>query len=89
MKEGSFTIFNELGFHARAAAQFVKLANNYDCEITVYKDGYSANGKSILGLLTLAASKGSVLRIIASGKHEEEAINTLGQIINNKFGEQE
>ncbi len=87
MKEGRFLISNNLGFHARAAAQFVKLANAYECEIYVYKNGERANGKSILGLLTLAAAKGTTLQIRADGKDEETALSALQQLIENKFGE--
>jgi phosphocarrier protein len=89
MKEGSFIISNKLGFHARAAAQFVKLANAYECEIYVYKNGERANGKSILGLLTLAAAKGTTLKIMADGKDEETALFSLRQLIENKFGEEQ
>ena len=89
MKEGNFIISNKLGFHARAAAQFVKLANTYECEIYVYKNGERANGKSILGLLTLAAAKGSTLKIMADGKDEETAFVSLQRLIENKFGEEQ
>ncbi len=89
MKEGSFVINNKLGFHARAAAQFVKLANTYECEIHVYKNGERANGKSILGLLTLAAAKGTTLRIMVDGKDEETALVSLQKLIENKFGEEQ
>ncbi|MGB9735565.1 MAG: HPr family phosphocarrier protein [bacterium] len=88
MKEGNFVISNKLGFHARAAAQFVKVANSYECEIYVYKNGDKANGKSILGLLTLAAGKGSTLRIVTEGKDEEMALLSLKRLIENKFGEE-
>lgn len=88
MKEGSFTVCNKLGFHARAAAQFVKIANNYECEIYVYKNDEKANGKSILGLLTLAAGKGTILKIVTSGKDEEKALLSLKKLIENKFGEE-
>jgi phosphocarrier protein len=89
MKEGSFIVNNKLGFHARAAAQFVKLANAYECEIYVYKNGEKANGKSILGLLTLAAAKGTTLKIMVDGKDEETALVSLQKLIENKFGEEQ
>jgi phosphocarrier protein len=88
MKEGNFVISNKLGFHARAAAQFVKLANRYECDVYVYKNGEKANGKSILGLLTLAAAKGTTLRVITNGKDEEIALRSLQNLIENKFGEE-
>ncbi len=89
MKEGSFVIINKLGFHARAAAQFVKVANSYECEIYVYKNGERANGKSILGLLTLAAAKGTALKITAKGKDEDSALTSLQKLIEGKFGEEQ
>lgn len=88
MKEGNFVITNKLGFHARAAAQFVKLANTYECEIYVYKNGEKANGKSILGLLTLAAARGTTLKVVTDGKDEEIALRSLQKLIENKFGEE-
>lgn len=89
MKEGNFIINNKLGFHARAAARFVKIANVYECEIYVYKNGDRANGKSILGLLTLAAAKGTMLRIMADGKDEDAALSSLRELIENRFGEEQ
>jgi phosphocarrier protein len=89
VKESEVQIINRLGLHARAAARFVHLANRFDCEITVSKDGSKVDGKSILGLLTLAAAKGSRLRMSASGTDEDAALAELGELIRNRFGEDE
>ncbi len=84
----SFTIQNKLGLHARAAAAFVKIANRYQCDITVHKDGTNVNGKSIMGVLMLAASKGTVIDVKASGHDSEDAMNAIGALISDKFGEE-
>ena len=68
------TIPNEEGLHARPAAKFVKLANNFPCEVWVEKDDEEINGKSIMGLMMLAASQGSVIKVIAEGDDAAEAI---------------
>lgn len=82
-----FKIENELGLHARAAAQFVKIANRYQSEILVTKNKKEVNGKSIMGILMLAAAKGSNIEVSAKGTDAADAINELGQLIKNKFGE--
>lgn len=84
---GTFTITNQLGLHARAAAQFVKIASRYQAEIKVLKDSCEVNGKSIMGILMLAASKGSVITIQGSGEDSKEAVRELGNLVNSKFGE--
>ena len=89
MREGVFIISNTLGFHARAAARFVKVANAFECEVSVYRDGERANGKSILGLLTLAAAKGTALKVVADGKDEAAALSSLRQLIEGKFGDEQ
>lgn len=83
-----FTIANALGLHARAAAAFVKVANRYRSEIFVHKDGVSVNGKSIMGVLMLAASRGTAIDIRAAGDDAQEALDALGQLIADKFGEE-
>lgn len=83
-----FTIKNILGLHARAAAAFVKVANRYQSDIGVHKDGVSVNGKSIMGVLMLAASKGTSIDISAKGDDAEEAVEALGKLIDDKFGEE-
>jgi phosphocarrier protein len=88
MTAQTFTISNELGLHARAAAAFVKIANRYRSNITVKKESVSVNGKSIMGVLMLAASKGTEIAIEASGEDENEALTELGKLIDAKFGEE-
>jgi phosphocarrier protein len=80
-------IVNELGLHARAAANFVKVANKFSSEITVDKNGVSANGKSIMGVMMLAAAKGSVITITAVGEDAKESLEALKELVENKFGE--
>lgn len=82
-----FEILNSLGLHARAAAQFVSLAAKFDSEIYVEKDGYEVNGKSIMGVMTLAAPQGTQLIVKAVGGDAEDAVAKLGELIRNKFGE--
>lgn len=83
----TFTIQNELGLHARAAAHFVKIANRFRSSITVHKDSVAVNGKSIMGVLMLAAAKGTVITVEADGADAEQAVEALGQLIEDKFGE--
>jgi phosphocarrier protein len=85
--ERTLTIQNELGMHARAATKFVQLAGKFPCEITVSKDGHDVNGKSIMGVLMLVASKGSVITIRARGGNAEAAIEALAKLVEDKFGE--
>ncbi|QQR82081.1 MAG: HPr family phosphocarrier protein [Deltaproteobacteria bacterium] len=85
--EKTFTISNELGLHARPAAQFVKIASHYQSNILVHKEDREVNGKSIMGILMLAAPKGTEIKITAEGPDAEEAVKELGELINNKFGE--
>lgn len=82
-----FIISNELGLHARPAAQLVKIANRYKSNIILYKDDREVNGKSIMGILMLAAPKGSEIEIAAEGDDAEAAVHELGDLIDNKFGE--
>ncbi len=81
------TIQNQLGLHARAAAQFVQLANTYNAEVFVSKDGEEVNGKSILSLMMLAAPIGSEITLKAEGSDAVEALDHLLELIENKFGE--
>ncbi|MBD3309352.1 HPr family phosphocarrier protein [candidate division KSB3 bacterium] len=80
-------IQNQLGLHARAAAQFVQTANKFQADVTVSKDGEDVNGKSVLSLMMLAAPLGSEITIKAEGDDAIEAINCLLELIENKFGE--
>ncbi|MFZ9874400.1 MAG: HPr family phosphocarrier protein [Candidatus Methylacidiphilales bacterium] len=81
-------IQNRLGLHARPAAMFVREANRHKCEIHVEKDGETINGKSIMGLMMLAAGMGSRIRIVASGPGAEEAVLALRQLVERKFDEE-
>jgi phosphocarrier protein HPr len=83
-----FTIRNKLGLHARAAALLVKTANHFTAEVMIEKDGIEVNGKSIMGILMLAASKGTKITLKTEGKDAAQALQTLGQLIENKFGEE-
>jgi len=87
MQESDFVIVNRLGLHARAAAQLVQTANRYPCEVTVVKDGEAVNGKSIMGILMLAAPKGAVISVKTDGEQEEEALAGIGRLIDDGFGE--
>ena len=80
-------IGNELGLHARSAALFAKVANQFQAEITVEKGVNVINGKSIMGLLTLAAAKGSRLKITTEGSDAHEALEEIRELIKGKFGE--
>ena len=82
------TIVNKLGIHARPAALFVKTANRFACNILVSKDGEEVNGKSIMGLMMLAAGPGSKLLVHASGPDAAKALAELESLIKRKFGEE-
>jgi phosphocarrier protein len=87
--ESEVQISNRLGLHARAAARFVHLANQFASRITVVKDGTRVDGKSILGLLTLAAARGMKIRVSAEGDDEKEAVDTLADLVRTRFGEED
>jgi len=89
MTELDVQIVNRLGLHARAAARLVHAANHYKCRITVSKGDSKVDGKSILGLLTLAAAKGTRLRLSAQGEDEQDALSELSRLIRGRFGEEE
>jgi phosphocarrier protein len=82
-------IRNKLGLHARAAVRFVNLANRYSASVKVIKDDTEIDGKSILGILTLAAIQGSSVALRVSGKDEDEAMKALTALVKDKFGEKE
>lgn len=83
-----FKISNQYGIHARPAALFVKAASRFDAEINVEKDGNVVSGKSIMGLMTLEAGRGSVLRVTAEGDDSEEALDHLEDlVVKRKFDE--
>lgn len=82
-------IANKLGLHARAAARLVQLASSFGSEIKIGRSGKEVNGKSIMGVMMLAASRGSPIEIVASGEDEEQAVCSLEELIINRFGEPE
>jgi phosphocarrier protein len=83
----TFLIANTLGLHARAAALFVQTANRHRSDVQLEKDGVQVNGKSIMGVLTLAASKGSEIVLSCEGDDAEEAMEALAKLIQAGFGE--
>ncbi len=87
MIEKEITICNRLGLHARAAAKFVRTANNFKSKITLGKNARRIDGKSILGILMLAASQGTDLTLRVEGPDEREACQSLVSLIEDKFGE--
>ena len=89
MKEIETRVTNRLGLHARAAARFVQLAGGFESRITVATEGSRVDGKSILGLLTLAAREGTRLRLFAAGSDEAEALAALDALVRDRFGEDE
>jgi phosphocarrier protein HPr len=80
-------ICNQRGLHARAAARFVKTAAQFDCEISVRKNGTSVSGRSIMGLMMLAAASGALVEISATGRDAANAVDTLARLIECKFDE--
>lgn len=89
MLKKKITIKNKLGMHARAAVKFVNVANRFKSSIRVEKDGNEIDGKSILGILTLAAVQGTEIILKVSGKDEDRALSALLELINNNFLEKE
>jgi phosphocarrier protein HPr len=87
MKRSEFKIVNRLGLHARAAAQLVQTANKFLSDVTIEREGTEVNGKSIMGLLMLAAPQGSRISVSVSGEDAEQAMEVIGILINDGFGE--
>jgi phosphocarrier protein len=85
--QGTFTIVNEKGLHARASAKFVDMVEQFEASATIEKDGIDACGDSIMGLLMLVASKGTQVNIKTEGLQAQELLNALGELIANRFGE--
>ena len=83
-----FEIVNQRGLHARASAKFVQLVSNYHAEVRVEKDGVSVGGTSIMGLMMLAATPGSSIQVTAAGPEAIAALDALGTLIAEKFGEE-
>jgi phosphocarrier protein HPr len=82
-----FTVQNRLGLHARPSAQFVKLCSRFRCEVWVEKDGEQVNGKSIMGLMMLAAGQGSQLTVTCEGPEAAKALGEIEELVNRKFDE--
>jgi phosphocarrier protein len=82
-----FTVQNRLGLHARPSAQFVKLCSKFRCEVWVEKDGEQVNGKSIMGLMMLAAGLGSKLTVTCEGTDAEKSLGEIEALITRKFDE--
>jgi len=88
MLREEFIIKNRLGLHARAAARLVQTVNRFRADITIERDGLEVNGKSIMGLLMLAAPIGSTILVAAGGDDAAEAMAAVRQLIDDKFGEE-
>ncbi len=86
--EKTLTIQNQLGLHARAAAELVKVTSEFRSEITLNKDGLQVNGKSIMGIMMLAASKGTQVTVTVEGPDAVECMAAVEKIFNEKFGEE-
>ncbi|WP_456415651.1 HPr family phosphocarrier protein [Thiolapillus sp.] len=89
MKSTQIIVPNKLGLHARAAAKLVGAASKFSAEVYVEKDGNRINGKSIMGVMMLAASKGTEITIITDGKDEESALEALITLVRDGFGEEQ
>jgi phosphocarrier protein len=85
--EGHFMIVNMLGLHARAATKLVQLASKFPCDVEVARDDQTANGKSVMGVLLLCGSRGTVIDVRATGEKAEECVQAIGELIANRFGE--
>ncbi|KAA2237883.1 HPr family phosphocarrier protein [Salinarimonas soli] len=82
-------IINRKGLHARASAKFVQTVERYDAEVTVTRNGETVGGRSIMGLLTLAAAQGTTIRVTAEGRQATEALEGIAALLANRFGEDE
>ena len=89
MPSREIEIINKLGLHARASAKLTQTASGFPCHITIARQGKQVNAKSIMGVMMLAAAKGSRVTLNAEGPQENEALDALAQLINNRFDEPE
>jgi phosphocarrier protein HPr len=89
MLRKNIEIINKLGMHARAAAKFVTLAQTFIADIRIPRNGREVNGKSIMGVMMLAAAKGSTIELIINGEDEDKAMHYLTELIGNRFDESE
>jgi phosphocarrier protein len=85
--QAEYTIINALGLHARAAAQLVKAANRYACEVELECEGQAVNAKSIMGVLMLAAAQGMLVKVTCRGTGAQACLDEIAALINSKFGE--
>jgi phosphocarrier protein len=88
MLQNDFEIVNKLGLHARASALFVKTSSRFSSDVKLSREGVEVNGKSIMGIMMLAASKGSTVSLTVNGADETEAFQIIGELITNGFGEE-
>lgn len=88
METRTLTIRNQRGLHARAASKFVKLAGTFDADVTVAKDGMDVSGRSIMGLMMLAAAIGTTIDVTCEGADATIAMDAIAQLIDDKFGEE-
>jgi phosphocarrier protein HPr len=86
---GTFEVMNKLGLHARAATKLVQLASRFSSDIVISRGDQQANAKSVMGVLLLCGSKGTKLDIEAKGQDADNAVNQIGELISNRFGEDE
>ena len=84
---GKFTIVNTLGLHARAATKLVQLASKFPCDVEIAREEQTANCKSVMGVLLLCGSRGTVVEVRASGERAEECVRAIGELIAGRFGE--
>lgn len=89
MLKQTLLIVNKLGLHARAAAKLVKLASSFECQVQVKRQQREVNGKSIMGVMLLAAGKGTEIELIVDGADETTAMEKISELINSGFGEEE
>ena len=89
MPRGDAAIINKLGLHARASAKLTQLASNFPCEVWLERNGRRVNAKSIMGVMMLAAAKGSTITIDTQGEREDEALQSIRDLIADRFGEGE
>ena len=89
MKNKKIIISNKLGLHARAAAKFVRIASGFQSEIIIHLNEHKVSGKSIMGIMMLAAGKGTEISLVTIGPDEDKAITALEDLVVNKFGEAE
>ena len=87
MPSATITIINRLGLHARAAAKFVQTAGHYESAVNVTKDGKEVNGKSIMGVMMLAAAQGAEITIVTDGADADEHLAALVELVQDRFGE--